>query len=56
MYRFEIRTSSNGQYYCVLVASNGQDIVWSESYTSKQNAINAAHLVKQHAASAPIYD
>jgi uncharacterized protein len=43
--KFEIYTSS-GQYRWRLKASNGQIIASGESYTSKQNCLNAIALVK----------
>lgn len=56
MIRFEILLNVNRQYYWRLVASNNEIVCWSESYTSKQNALNSIQFVKQWALSAPIHD
>ncbi len=54
--KFEIHDSKDNQYYAVFRASNGQ-VVWStETYSTKQNAITACHLVQREGPSAPIYD
>ncbi len=39
----EIFSARNGQYYFRVVASNGNILCHSESYTTKQNAINGAN-------------
>jgi uncharacterized protein YegP (UPF0339 family) len=54
--RFEIRRSTNRQYYCRIVASNGQVLFTSETYFNKRDAVNAANLVKAYAAAAQILD
>ncbi|ENM5853497.1 YegP family protein [Vibrio mimicus] len=46
---YELKKSTNGQFYFVLKASNGQVIVTSETYTSKQNALNGINSVKENA-------
>jgi uncharacterized protein YegP (UPF0339 family) len=50
--KFEIFTGSNSQYYFRLKAANGEKILASEGYTTKQNCKNGIESVK---ASAP-YD
>jgi len=55
-YRFEIVQASNGQYYTRFKASNGETMVHSENYTSKQNAKNCAASVKQNAKDAVTID
>lgn len=55
-YRWEIVKSTNGQYFTRLIASNGETIVWSETYTVKHNAINSAESVKANAPDATVID
>ena len=38
--RFVVKKTSNGQYRFNLVASNGQTVATSETYTRKQSAID----------------
>jgi uncharacterized protein len=55
-YRFEIVKAVNGEYFTRFKASNGETMVWSETYTVKLNAKNCAQSVKDNAAAAPVYD
>lgn len=55
-YRFEIVESKNGQFFVRFVASNGETMVISETYTDKRNAINCAQSVAKHAVDAPVED
>ena len=55
-YRFEIVESKNGQFFVRFVASNGETMVISETYTDKRNAINCAQSVAKHAVDAPTED
>jgi uncharacterized protein YegP (UPF0339 family) len=54
--QFQIHKSTNNQYFFRIVAANGQTLCHSETYTTKQNAIAAANLIKANAANAPIVD
>jgi len=56
MAKFEIKKSSNDQYYFVLKANNGQVILQSETYTSKQNCNNCINSIKENAQNAEISD
>lgn len=56
MAKFVIKKSSDNQFYWNFVANNGQVIATTERYTTKQNAENAAKLVKAEAATAEIVD
>ncbi|ABR33523.1 protein of unknown function DUF1508 [Clostridium beijerinckii NCIMB 8052] len=56
MARFEIKKSSNDQYYFVLKANNGQVILQSETYTSKQNCNNCIKSIKENAPDAEVAD
>ena len=55
-YRFEIVEAVNGQFFTRFKASNGETMVWSETYTSKQNAKNCATSVTNNAKDAEIVD
>lgn len=54
--RFEIRRSSDNQYYFVLLAPNGEVIATSEMYTSKQGCKSGIESVKRNAPKADIID
>jgi uncharacterized protein YegP (UPF0339 family) len=43
---FTLKTGSNGQYYFGLHASNGENILQSEGYISKQSAENGIASVR----------
>ena len=47
--KFELRTSSNGQFRFNLKAGNGQVILTSELYTEKRGALNGIESVKRNA-------
>lgn len=55
-YRFEIKGSSDGQFYVLFVASNGETMVRSERYTSKSSAVNCAESVAKNAPDAAVED
>lgn len=55
-YRFEIVKSKNDQFYVRFVASNGEPMVISETYTDKRNAINCAQSIQKNAPGAPSED
>lgn len=54
--QYEKKTSSNGQYYFVLKASNGQVIGTSEMYGSSSGRDNGIEVVKREAPSAWVED
>ena len=56
MERFEIRKSTDDQFYFVLVAPNNEVIATSETYTSKQNCQNGVDSVVKNAGTAEIVD
>lgn len=56
MIRFEVYRDVAGGFRWRLVASNNRIVAWSESYESKQGAIDSAQWVKTWASSAPIHD
>ena len=56
MSTFDLKRSSNNQYYFVLVATNGEIIAKSEMYVSRQGALNGIESVKQNAPIAKIVD
>lgn len=47
--KFELRKSSNDQFYFSLKASNGEPILASETYKSKASAENGIQSVKTNA-------
>lgn len=55
-YRFEIVKASNDEYFTRFRAPNGETMVRSETYTSKQNAKNCAASVKENAKDAVTVD
>ena len=55
-YRFEIVGSKDGQFYNRFVASNGETMVRSETYTDKRNAISCARSVAKNAPAAAVED
>lgn len=54
--RYNRRNASNGQFYFVLKASNGEIIGTSETYISKYGMENGISAVKRDAPSARIED
>lgn len=57
MIRYQIYRDQNGGYRWRLIAANNEIVsVSSESYQTKQGAINSANWVKVNASWAPIYD
>lgn len=54
--RFVIDRSRDGQYHFFLRARNGEKLVTSETYTTKQCAENGIQAVKKVAPSAPVID
>ncbi|HEY1032883.1 MAG TPA: YegP family protein [Flavipsychrobacter sp.] len=49
MATFYLRTATNGEYYFNLKAGNGETILTSERYASKQGARNGIDSVKENA-------
>ena len=54
--KFELKKTSNGQFRFNLKAGNGEIIATSESYTSKQSALNGIDSVRSNAGGAEIDD
>ena len=54
--RYDRRTSTDGQYYFVLKAANGEIIGTSERYTTKQVMENGISSVKSNAPTATVVD
>jgi uncharacterized protein YegP (UPF0339 family) len=54
--RFEIRRSSNGQFYWLIVGGNNEVMATSETIVSKASCESAIARVKASAASAPVSD
>jgi len=55
-FKFEIHKSKNKQFYFVLVASNGETILTSETYKSKQACKEGITLIKRNSLFAKILD
>jgi len=55
-YRFEIRKSSDEQFYVTFVASNGEPMVRTERYKQKASAQNAIASLKSNGPDAPVND
>lgn len=55
-YRFEIVPSKDGQFFVRFVASNGETMVHSETYTDKRNAIKCAESVQKNGPEAPVLE
>jgi uncharacterized protein YegP (UPF0339 family) len=54
--RFVVKKTSNGQYRFNLVASNGQTVATSETYTRKQSALDTIESIQKNAGTATIDD
>lgn len=54
--RFELYQGNNNQYYFRLKASNGEIILVSEGYTTKNNCRNGVAAVKENAPTDSNYD
>lgn len=55
-YRFEIVGSKDGQTFVRFVASNGETMVRSETYTAKASATNAIKSVQKNGPGAEVVD
>jgi uncharacterized protein YegP (UPF0339 family) len=53
---FQVHRAINGQYYCRIVASNGEVLFISETYHTKQDLVHASNVVRAYAAHAQILD
>lgn len=55
--KFQInKSSSTGQYWFAIKASNGQTLAHSEQYAAKQSARNAIDTIKAGASGATVED
>lgn len=54
--RFEIKKSTDGKFYFVLVAPNNEVIAKSEMYENKDGCKNGIDAVKKYASTAPVED
>ena len=55
MIEFQLHRAINGQFYCRIVASNGEVLFTSETY-HKQDLVYAADMVRAYATGAQILD
>lgn len=56
MIEFQLHRAINGQFYCRIVASNGEVLFISETYPNKQELVYAADVVRAYATNAQILD
>jgi uncharacterized protein len=54
--KFVLKKGSSGKFHFNLLAGNGQVIATSETYESKQAAMNGIHSVKENAPAAEVDD
>ena len=54
--KFVIKKSSDGQFRFTLVASNGQVVATSETYSRKASAMSTIASIQKNAASAAVDD
>ena len=54
--KYDLLTSSDGQYYFNLKAANGKVILTSERYTTKANALNGIRSLRTNASIAARFD
>lgn len=54
--KFEIKSTSNGQFRFNLKAGNGEIIATSEAYTTKDAAKNGIESVRRNAVDAEVVD
>jgi hypothetical protein len=56
MMKFVVKKGSNGQFRFNVVASNGQVVATSESYSRKTSALNTIASIRKNAADANVED
>ena len=56
MIEFQVHRAIDGQFYCRIVASNGEVLFISETYQTKQDLVHAANVVRAYATHAQILD
>ena len=54
--KFVLKKGSSGKFHFNLLAGNGQIIATSETYESKQSAMNGINSVKENAPGAEVDD
>jgi uncharacterized protein len=54
--KFVLKKGSSGKFHFNLLAGNGQVIATSETYASKQSAMNGINSVKENAPGAEVDD
>ena len=53
---YDLKKSSDGQFYFNLVASNGETVATSERYTTKSNAERGIDAVRRAASTTEVKD
>lgn len=51
-----VKDTNSGQFMVTVKAGNGEVLVWSEEYTTKQSAFDAVEILQDKAWCAPVYD
>ena len=54
--KFVIKKAASNQFRFVIVASNGEVVATSETYTRKDSALHTIRSIQQHVGSATIDD
>jgi uncharacterized protein YegP (UPF0339 family) len=54
--RFAVYRSKDGQFYFLFRAANGQVLVTSETYTTKQSALNGIEALRASISGAGVVD
>jgi uncharacterized protein len=54
--KFVVKKTSNGQFRFNLVASNGQVVATSETYTRKQSALETIESINKNVSAATVDD
>jgi uncharacterized protein len=54
--KFEVKTAANGQYMFNLKAGNGEVILTSEQYKTKESCLNGVESVRKNAAADASFD
>jgi uncharacterized protein YegP (UPF0339 family) len=54
--KFVLKKGQSGKFHFNLVAANGQVIATSETYNSKEAALNGIESVRKNAPDAPVND
>lgn len=54
--KIKVIAKKDGKYHVKVVAGNGEPLVWSEIYASKESALHCVELLKADIATAEVVD